>query len=280
MWRIGVYPALLGLLLGSLACRSSVGQEPPTQDLGVEAPITAGLRIGDELAPLMMRFAIGSQSGKEVDLIDRAGNGLLVVVFLNDVNRQSIALTRMLTRYAASRGKDGVTTGVVLLTEDTAQGIATLKRIQHTLIASVPTGVSLDGSEGPAPYQIDRQSQMTILVAKNKRVTASFILTQPSIQADLPRVIAALIEIVGGPEPVLKDLLAQEPAMLRWDESRSTGLRDSMKAVQSQKGAEMAFKVQTLAKPSIPEDTSDEPIDRAAQATDTIEIEEEEPGVP
>jgi hypothetical protein len=42
----------------------------------------------------------------------------------------------------------------------------------------------------------------------------------------------------------------------------------------------MAFKVQTLAKPSIPEDTSDEPIDRAAQATDTIEIEEEEPGVP
>jgi hypothetical protein len=280
MWRIGFYPALLGLLLGSLDCRTSVGQEPPTQDLGVEVPIAGGPRIGDELAPLMMRFAIGSQSGKEVDLIDRAGNGPLVVVLLNDVNRQSIALTRMLTRYAASRGKDGVTTGVVLLTEDTSQGIATLKRIQHTLVPSVPTGVSLDGSEGPAQYQIDRESQMTILVAKSKRVTASFVLTQPSIQADLPRVMAALIDLVGGPEPELKDLLAQEPAMLRLDESRSTSLRDSLKAVQARKEADMAFKVKTLAKPSIPEDTNDEPVDREAQDTDSIEIEEEEPGVP
>ena len=113
----------------------------------------------------------------------------IVLVFVHDVNRQTISMTRILTNYTLSRSKEGLHTAVVLLAEDTTGALNTLKRIQHALTANVPTGVSPDGLEGPGNYGLNRSVQMTILVANKNRVTANFALIQPSLQVDLPNVV-------------------------------------------------------------------------------------------
>jgi hypothetical protein len=235
--------------------------------------VYSGPQVGELLSPFSMRVAIGSVAGKEIDLLDRAGDGPIVLIFVHDVNRQSVALTRIASKYAAGRAKDGLNAGVILLDDDATHGEATLKRIQHALVPSVPTGVALDGGEGPGEYGLNRKVQLTVLVAKEKRVTANFAIVQPSLQVDLPQIVAAIVEQVGGTAPELKDLLAQEPAMLRSDESKRSS--EEMRRPESLRSADINMELRPLIRPLIQLDASEEDVDRAAQAI-LAEIEKRE----
>ena len=47
---------------------------------------------------------------------------------------------------------------------------------------------------------------LTILIAKHKVVTGNFALVQPSLQADLPKILESLVATVGGTVPKLEEL--------------------------------------------------------------------------
>ena len=48
---------------------------------------------------------------------------------------------------------------------------------------------------------------LTILVGKEGKVTANFALVQPSVQADVPRIVKAIVDVLGGgPVPTLAEL--------------------------------------------------------------------------
>jgi hypothetical protein len=190
-------------------------------------------------------------SPKPLNPVEHAQNNPLLLVFVHDVNRQSVAMTRVLTKYAHSRSKDNLNTAVVFLGDDTSGAQANLKRIQHALTPDVPTGVSPDGREGPGNLGLNRNVQLTILIAKDKKVTANFALVQPSLQADLPKVIRAIIEQVGGQEPKISDLIT-EPAMARNpanNKPQDTVDADALRA---------------LVRPLIQKDATDAQVDEAA----------------
>src|SRR4029077_8691433 len=129
----------------------------------------------------------------------------------------SIGMTRVLTTYTKSRAKDGLTTGVVWLNDDATEGENNLKRIKHALTEGVPVGVSPDGREGPGKYGLNRKVTLTILVGNKNKVTANFALVQPSLQADLPKILEAIVKEAGGKVPKLeeiegvKDMARKEP---------------------------------------------------------------------
>jgi hypothetical protein len=50
---------------------------------------------------------------------------------------------------------------------------------------------------------------LTILVANKNKVTANFALVQPSVQADVPTIVQAIVEQAGGKVPTLAQLGAQ-----------------------------------------------------------------------
>ncbi len=56
---------------------------------------------------------------------------------------------------------------------------------------------------------------LTVLIAKDNRVTANFALVQPSLQADLPKVLEAIAKVIGGPVPKLEDLPEMKENMAR-----------------------------------------------------------------
>ena len=150
-------------------------------------------------------------AGKELDFVAAAKGKPVVLVFVHDLNRLSIGMVRTLTAYTHSRAKDGLATGVIWLSDDATEAENTLKRIKHALAEGVPTGISLDGREGPGSYGLNRKVMLTILVGNKDKVTANFALVQPSLQADLPKILAAVVKEVGGKAPSVEALTGVEP---------------------------------------------------------------------
>ncbi len=165
--------------------------------------IFSGPQIGEQLPEFRVRGVLGDSSGKELDFVKAADGKPIVLVFIHDVNRQSIGMTRILTTYTVGRAKDGLATGVVLLDDDATEAENTLKRIAHALAADAPTGVSLDGREGPGSYGLNRNVMLTILVAKDGKVAANFALVQPSVQVDLPKILKEIVCVDDGKIPKL-----------------------------------------------------------------------------
>jgi hypothetical protein len=247
--------ALLGSMM--LLTSSAVGQSP-TEDTAqpprssatkTSADVFSGPQVGEKLPSFQVRGVLGDIGGKEVDFVKMAGAKPIVLVFIHDVNRPSIGLTRILTEYTVGRAKDGLTTGVVLLDDDATEAENTLKRISHALTAGAPTGVSLDGREGPGSLGLNRNVTLTILVAKEGNVTANFALVQPSVQADLPKILKAIVEVVGGAVPEIEEL---------------AGMRE-MRRVASD---EPDPKLRGLIRPVIARDATPEAVDKAASAVE------------
>src|SRR5262249_2680015 len=126
--------------------------------------VFSGPQVGEKLPPLKVRGVFDADAGKEIDFVKRADGKPIVLVFVHDANRPSIAMTRVLTTYTASRAKDGLHTGVVWLSDDATEAENTLKRMRHALAKDAPIGISTDGKEGPGGYGLNRNVTLTILV--------------------------------------------------------------------------------------------------------------------
>jgi len=168
--------------------------------------VFSGPQVGEKLKPFKVRGVFDDDAGKDLDFVTKAGGKPTVLVFVHDANRPSIGLTRVLMSYAMTRAKDGLASGTVWLTDDATEAEATLKRMRHALAKDAPIGISPDGKEGPGAYGLNRNVTLTILVAKDSKVTANFALVQPSIQADLPKILKEIVAVAGGDVPKLEDL--------------------------------------------------------------------------
>lgn len=239
--------------------------------------IYSGPQKGESLSGFLMRPILGVQKDTEGDLpteldpVKNAEERPVLLVFVHEINRPVMAMTRTLTRYAKTREKDGLSICVILLTDDISNGEAMLKRVQHALTPEVVSGVSLDGREGPGALGLNRSVQMTILIAKSKTVTANFALVQPSLQADLPKIVASIVEQVGGPIPELSELLDKP------DKESMRSRDDKPKNNSEGKPSVDPDRMRSLMRPLIQKDASDEQVDTAAKAIE--QACKEDPGI-
>ena len=169
-------------------------------------PVFSGPQVGEKLPEFKLRGVFDDNAGKELDFVKQANGKPIVLIFIHDLNRQSIAMTRILSQYTASRAKDGLATGVVWLDDDATEAESTLKRIRHALAKEAPIGISADGKEGPGSYGLNRKVMLTILVGKEGQVTGNFALIQPSLQVDLPKILESVVAVAGGKAPKLEEL--------------------------------------------------------------------------
>ncbi len=115
----------------------------------------------------------------------------VLLIFIHDVNRQTISMTRTLTTYTHGRRSD-VATCVILLDADQGHAEQTLNRIKHALTEGIVTGISVDGLEGPGALGLNRKASLTIILADQGKVVANFALIQPSLQTDLLKLLKRL----------------------------------------------------------------------------------------
>jgi hypothetical protein len=229
-----------------------VGGVLPVLVSKAEDPVFSGPQVGEPLLAFQVRGVLGEDAGKDIDFVTSAKGKPVVLVFVHDVNRQSVSMTRLLTAYAAKRAKDGLTTGVVFLNADATEAENTVKRIKHALTIDVKNTISPEGIEGPGSYGLNRKVMMTVLVGNHDKVTANFALIQPSLQVDLPKIVEAIVKEVGGANPSLDELLASDPSMREMAVRGSAANKD-------------APEIRSLVRPLIQRDASDEDVDKAAK---------------
>jgi len=190
--------------------------------LQAQEAVFSGPQTGEPLVPFEVRSLLGANAGESMDYVTKAMGKPLLLVFVHDVNRQSIAMVRNLTSYSAKRNSDELQTGVIMLNDDANEAEKNFQRMKHAFTADTATGVSLEGREGPGSYGLNRLVTLTILLAKDDKVVANYALVQPSLQVDLPKIVKSITDLIGGPTPALEELVGKETMRMIQGENKGT----------------------------------------------------------
>lgn len=168
-----------------------------------DEPVFSGPQPGEKMTSFKVLGVYDNDAGKELDFVKLAEGKPTLLIFVHKLTRPGAALMRTLTSYAASQK---ATRGyLVWLDDDRAKAEAYLTRARNSLQFKVPVGVSVNGGEGPGAYGLNRNVELTILVANANKVTANFALVQPSV-TDAPKIAAALAKLIDAKPPTQDEL--------------------------------------------------------------------------
>ncbi|TWU57662.1 hypothetical protein [Rubripirellula reticaptiva] len=203
--------------------------------------IFSGPQVGEPVVPFEARIVFGEDAGNHVNVIKGIDDGPVMLVFVQQVTRPSIALTRLLGNYASTKKDEGLQCRLIFLTSDPTETEAWLRRARGALPEGVSPMISMDGIEGPGAYGLHRKMTLTILIANQGRVVANFPLVQPSIQADAVKIGQAIEKVLGRKQtPSLAEMGFEERQMGmrgRADSSEQEGIYRQMMSPVIQKTA-------------------------------------------
>ena len=166
----------------------------------------SGPQVGEPLPGFSFQRMFGKNPSEVLDPVKRASGKPVVVIFVHKVTRPGIAAIRVVTKFLGKKKPTGITAAVVFLTDDPTSTVNFMKRARRALPSEVPIGYSRDGIEGPGAYGLNRQVELTVLVANQGKVTANLALVQPSMPVDVPKILKAIVAQVGGKVPTLASL--------------------------------------------------------------------------
>ena len=162
-------------------------------------PVFSGPQAGEKTTPFKVMEITGPNQGKERDPVTENAGAPTALVFVSAIERSLVPLLRVVDQYGAER-TNRLKTELVFLFGDRVVGEERSKAVASSVKLRTRVGLSLDGAEGPGNYGLNKECMMTILAARENKVTANFALVQPGI-ADAPKVIAALAKVCGDTNP-------------------------------------------------------------------------------
>ncbi len=204
--------SLLGLFCISLLTGSLFAQDTAQAPDDSEV-VFSGPQPGEVLPGFSMNRVNSENSAESVDVVKMAGQKPLLLIFFHERTRPAFGLMKALTKYAASKKsaeENSLTTGVCFLTKDPTEMTDWVNRITQHLNDGVVYGVYPDGIEGPGSLGLNRNVALTVLVAKEGKVTFNSALVQPSLETDGQKILAAIVEATGGGDvPDIRQLAGQ-----------------------------------------------------------------------
>ena len=185
--------------------------------------VFSGPQPGEKTTGFKVIGISGTTPQSERDPIAENKSGPIALVFLHALERSLVPLLRVTDEYGALR-KDHLRTEVIFLGADRITAEQRIKAAVNSLKLKSNVGLSLDGNEGPGNYGLNKECMMTIIVAKDNKVTANFALVQPGI-ADAPKVIEALAKVSGDENPPSVEKLnaGRNPGMARGRDGEMRG---------------------------------------------------------
>jgi hypothetical protein len=169
-----------------------------------QAAIFSGPQVDEKLPALKVSVAYGQNAGQTVDYIELAANRPALLVIVNGSNRPAANLTRCLMNFAEMHA-DKLFAGVVYLDSDRAAAEQYLRQATSWWGVGPPVGISIDGAEGPGSYGLNRNVNLTVLVANQGRVASNFALVQPS-SVDAPKILREVVMLIGGRVPTIAEI--------------------------------------------------------------------------
>ena len=161
--------------------------------------VFSGPQPGEKLTALKVTLAYGKEVNKTIDLVERAAGKPSLLVIVNGSNRPAARLTRTLMKFAEMH-KENLFAGVVYLDNDQTAAIEQLQQAVSWWKVEPPVGISVDGAEGPGSYGLNRNINITVLVASKGIVTSNFALVQPT-DTDAINILKDVVTLTGGRTP-------------------------------------------------------------------------------
>lgn len=165
--------------------------------------VFSGPQVGEKLPALPVRL-IGSKEA--IDVVKQHGENPLVIVFFHKLSRPGFQVTRAMAEFVSERRKEKLRMAVVFLTDDAPAMEKQAANIKRLLLkpdgdkapGDTVVGFSTAGSDGPGPYGLNRNVQLTVLVTRGQKVTGNFAMGQPSWTADGPKLLKSIVKTLGG----------------------------------------------------------------------------------
>ena len=142
--------------------------------------VFSGPQPGEKITGFKIVGISGATPQSERDPVTENKGGPIALVFLHALERSLVPLLRVTDEYGALR-KEHLKTEVIFLGADRISAEQRIKAAVNSLKLKSNVGLSLDGSEGPGNYGLNKECMMTIVIAKDDKVTANFALVQPGI---------------------------------------------------------------------------------------------------
>ena len=163
----------------------------------------------------------GPFAGTEFDAATRLQKGPAVLLFVNDLSRNTAPMITGLDRLAVQLAWTGLETHTIRIAADRNEAEAACKRSSDALQLHRPILVSPEGIDGPGGYALHRKATLTLVLAKDGVVVRSVAFTDTG-RADLG-VLRGLVEEVTGPIPTdskalraaMEERLTRDPERLR-----------------------------------------------------------------
>lgn len=192
------YPAALAVIGTALIANVAYAQDQ-----------ISGPQLGDKL-PVLKATSVYDSPGEAVDYVAKAEGKPLVLIFIAQLSRPGVNMARALSQYAESRRGDGLHTAIVWVGQDKASAEEYLNRARNSLNFASPVGLIVDGDETAVAYGLNKQVPITVVVAKEGKVTANFALTIPDVK-DVRTVSREIVKLVGGEVPSEESLRPKRP---------------------------------------------------------------------
>ena len=199
-FRIQTWPSFVALLALSGQMMASFAAE--------KEQVFSGPQAGEQITPFQVTELIGPRAGQKRTIASPEQSGAVALVFIHQVERSMVPLMTVIDAYG-DRKKSELRTEFIFLTDDPLAGQQRFPLVAQSLKLKAPFGISVDGGEGPGNYGLNKTCLLTLVCAKDHRVSANFGLVQPGI-ADAPKVIAALAKLIGDTNPPSAQELAPQ----------------------------------------------------------------------
>lgn len=149
----------------------------------------SGPAVGDKLGDAKVKGVFDPIAGKEINLLDRAKKDPTLIVFVHKLSRPTFRLLKEIDKAAAKQ--EGLNATFVWLTDDVNKTEEFLKFAKNSLSFETPVAISLDGTAGPNGYGLNDQVDVTIILARDAKVTSNFAFVGPN-ETSAPKVVAAI----------------------------------------------------------------------------------------
>ncbi len=174
-------------------------------DLWSADAVFSGPQKGEKTARFKVLLITDGKDSVERDPIAENAGAPTAIVFVHAIERSLVPLLRVIDEYGSTQ-KERLKTEFVFLATDRIEGEQKVRNAKKSLGFKAKVGLSLDGIEGPGNYGLNKECMLTIVAARENRVSANFALVQAGI-ADAAKVISAIGAACGDEHPPTSEAL-------------------------------------------------------------------------
>jgi len=162
-----------------------------------DEPVFSGPQPGERLVPFVATGVLGKDADQKIDVVTESDTTPCVLIFVHERSRPAFGLSNMVMRLVQDRGPEKLAGTMIFLTDDPTETAEWMNRVPDYFPKQIRLGISVDGKEGPGAYGLNRNVALTVLIAKDNVVSASFALVQPGVEVDGPKIFKAIAEVLG-----------------------------------------------------------------------------------